>query len=507
MPAPARSCSRGACRCRSGPGSRIIKRAPLSFWVVAVRPRSIQSVSLPIAHHERAGRCGPPRKSRRGRWRAVNAGRSCYVALRRALRPLAVGRPHAEPNRAQRGDAGRWSRDWSTPASSSSRWPSSARLCWDAGFVAGGCHVVALQDLCTWLLKQARIHPRPFRSRLLVFVPLLAALYMFVWPTVRRLWLSHPTPTILAHFLTDDLWATFPGVWMALLTFLVCGFLCVLLLGNKGFCTYACPYGGFFGLADRVAPGRIRVTDACDGCGHCTAACTSNVRVHEEVRQFGMVVSPGCMKCTDCVSVCPNDALYFGFGRPSFGQGRLLKAPRSRVFDYALARRAGASAAVPGRALCVPRLVRRRPVSPGPGPQRAQRVSAPDGRAPYSTSRPLSFAVWPYGSRGGSPRPAVRLRCSPWCSWPLLRTARLVQYHAREGERLLRRAEQLQAAPCDGRGGRRCSRRARESYALAGGCGTWAWSLRPNAKPSLARSTSSWDSTTLRGPISAERWS
>ena len=28
----------------------------------------------------------------------------------------------------------------------------------------------------------------------------------------------------------------------------------------------------------------------------------------------GMVVDPGCMKCMDCVSVCPNDALYFGFG-------------------------------------------------------------------------------------------------------------------------------------------------------------------------------------------------
>ena len=28
-----------------------------------------------------------------------------------------------------------------------------------------------------------------------------------------------------------------------------------------------------------------------------------------------MVVDPGCMKCMDCVSVCPNDALYFGFGK------------------------------------------------------------------------------------------------------------------------------------------------------------------------------------------------
>jgi len=30
-----------------------------------------------------------------------------------------------------------------------------------------------------------------------------------------------------------------------------------------------------------------------------------------------MVVDPGCMKCMDCVSVCPNDALYFGFGKPT----------------------------------------------------------------------------------------------------------------------------------------------------------------------------------------------
>ena len=30
-----------------------------------------------------------------------------------------------------------------------------------------------------------------------------------------------------------------------------------------------------------------------------------------------MVVDPGCMKCMDCISVCPNDALYFGFGKPA----------------------------------------------------------------------------------------------------------------------------------------------------------------------------------------------
>ena len=63
------------------------------------------------------------------------------------------------------------------------------------------------------------------------------------------------------------------------------------------------------------------MTDACSHCGHCTAACSSNVRVHEEVALFKQVVDPGCMKCMDCISVCPNDALYFGFGPPALGRG------------------------------------------------------------------------------------------------------------------------------------------------------------------------------------------
>src|SRR5437762_10351573 len=120
-------------------------------------------------------------------------------------------------------------------------------------------------------------------------------------------------------------WATFPSVAVAIPFLFICGFVTVYFLGQKGFCTYACPYGGFFGLADKFSPGKIRVTPACNQCGHCTATCTSNVLVHAEVKQYGMVVDPGCMKCMDCVNVCPNDALYFGFGKPT------LLAPKSNA--------------------------------------------------------------------------------------------------------------------------------------------------------------------------------
>ena len=202
-------------------------------------------------------------------------------------------------------------------------------------FVCGwGCHIVALQDFCAWLLKKMGLTPKPFRSRLLVFVPLIVALYMFVYPSVYRYFAKPKNepliPQFTNHLVTTEFWATFPTVAVAIPFLFVCGFMTVYFLGQKGFCTYACPYGGFFRLADKVAPGRIRVNDDCNQCGHCTAVCTSNVLVHAEVKQYGMVVDQDCMKCMDCVSVCPNDALYFGFGKPA------LTVPKTIKKNYSL---------------------------------------------------------------------------------------------------------------------------------------------------------------------------
>ncbi|MEC9374084.1 MAG: tetratricopeptide repeat protein [Planctomycetota bacterium] len=207
-------------------------------------------------------------------------------------------------------------------------------------FCGWGCHVVALQDLCGWMMKKIGVRPKPFRSRLLMLAPLLLALYMFVWPTFKRdvlvpvlgswwpqavIWLG-PTARFEGftnHIMKTGFWDTFAGPVLAVPFLLVCGFLTVYLLGAKGFCTYGCPYGGFFAPLDKISPGKIKVDhDKCEGCGHCTAVCTSNVRVHEEIREYGMVVDPGCMKCMDCVSVCPNEALSFGFAKPTVAKGK-----------------------------------------------------------------------------------------------------------------------------------------------------------------------------------------
>jgi len=221
-------------------------------------------------------------------------------------------------------------------------------------FCSWGCHILALEDLCAWLLRKVGIRPRPLRSRLLLWIPPLAFSYMFIWPQIAR-WIVHRWPSAVgwvgprpdfelriardgegwASFITSDYWRNLPTWPIAAVTFAVCGFLIVYLLGSRSFCRYACPYGAAFALADRVAPGRIKLSGTCVQCAACTAACTSGIRVHEEIAKFGRVVTPSCLKDLDCVHACPEEAIQFGFARP----GGFASLGRDRVrprYDFSL---------------------------------------------------------------------------------------------------------------------------------------------------------------------------
>jgi len=212
-------------------------------------------------------------------------------------------------------------------------------------FCSWGCHILALEDLCAWLLDRLHIRPRPIRSRMLLFVPPAALFYMFIWPQVARIWRGDPSPGIhlftdaqgWASFVTTDFWRNLPGPWITALTFATCGFAIVYVLGSRAFCTYGCPYGVLFRFADQFAPGRIIAVDECQQCGTCTATCSSGVRVHEEILAFGNVVNPACMKDLDCVSACPHDVLRYGMTRPAWFRtwSKAGRAARRR-YDFTL---------------------------------------------------------------------------------------------------------------------------------------------------------------------------
>ena len=103
----------------------------------------------------------------------------------------------------------------------------------------------------------------------------------------------------------------------------------VYFLGQKGFCTYACPYGGFFGSPTR-SPGKDPRHRRLQSVRPLHRRLHVERSGPAEVKEYGMVVDPGCMKCMDCVSVCPNDALYFGFGKPAIG------VPKTITKNYSL---------------------------------------------------------------------------------------------------------------------------------------------------------------------------
>ncbi|MHC4108551.1 MAG: tetratricopeptide repeat protein [Planctomycetota bacterium] len=211
-------------------------------------------------------------------------------------------------------------------------------------FCSWGCHILALQDLCSWLLRKLRLRVKPVRSRVLLLVAPGAMLYMFVWPQVSRLIGGRAIAPLhvqddtsgWASFVTDDFWRNLPGPGITLLTFAVCGFAVVYFLGTRSFCQHACPYGVIFGIMDRFAPGRIKVDpDKCKQCGTCTGVCESHVRIHEEIARHGCVVDPSCLKDLDCVGACPEQALSFGWTRPSL-QRSLRPARRRLRYDFTL---------------------------------------------------------------------------------------------------------------------------------------------------------------------------
>ena len=232
----------------------------------------------------------------------------------------------------------------------------AATLFFGRFFCGWGCHLVAVQDVCGWFMKKMGVRPKPFRSRIMIWAPVVFAFYMFAWPNFSRFVyepvaaqyfpkafevtgriVPFPREGFTNHLMTDDFWGKFPPWYVGVPFIAVCGLATVYFLGAKGFCTYGCPYGGIFAPLDKIALGKIVVDDSkCHQCGHCTAVCTSNVRVHEEIKAFGGVVDPGCMKCLDCVSVCPNGALSFKIAKPTVMRHSKGKRPKKH-YDLTLA--------------------------------------------------------------------------------------------------------------------------------------------------------------------------
>lgn len=77
---------------------------------------------------------------------------------------------------------------------------------------------------------------------------------------------------------------------------------------HRPFCKYICPLGAFYGLFHRFSFLQLKCDkDACTSCGACAKICKM------QVDPSNKPTSAECIRCGDCVHVCPTRALKMTF--------------------------------------------------------------------------------------------------------------------------------------------------------------------------------------------------
>jgi polyferredoxin len=82
-----------------------------------------------------------------------------------------------------------------------------------------------------------------------------------------------------------------------------------LFFSQRTWCSF-CPIGT---LGCSFAKDRQALTikrDICVGCKLCEKKCPMNIKILEASKN-GTLVAPDCLKCGECIAVCPKKALSF----------------------------------------------------------------------------------------------------------------------------------------------------------------------------------------------------
>lgn len=89
---------------------------------------------------------------------------------------------------------------------------------------------------------------------------------------------------------------------------------------NRPFCKYICPLGAFYSLFQKVSFLRLDVDkDACVECGACAKNCKMQVNPAKNPN------SMECIRCGECIHICPKNALKFKILNKTIGKPVSIK--------------------------------------------------------------------------------------------------------------------------------------------------------------------------------------
>ncbi len=101
--------------------------------------------------------------------------------------------------------------------------------------------------------------------------------------------------------------------------FYFASFLIIPITGNRNFCRWICPFGGTFGIINKMGFYTIKADrEKCISCEKCNKGCDMGIPVQKLVETKEEVNVIDCVGCGYCVTACPESAIKFHDFRDHF---------------------------------------------------------------------------------------------------------------------------------------------------------------------------------------------
>jgi ferredoxin-type protein NapH len=172
------------------------------------------------------------------------------------------------------------------------------------------CPINIVTDAAFWLRTRLRINPS-WQPRKATRVWILASALVVSVLTGTIAWELINPITMLQRGLVFGM----GFAWVIVLAVFVFD----LAVSRRGWCSYICPVGVFYGAVGRVSLVRVSAVkrDACTDCGDCYRVCPEPHVIVPALKpgdpQATPVIASGdCTNCGRCIDVCADDVFRFG---------------------------------------------------------------------------------------------------------------------------------------------------------------------------------------------------